>query len=139
MVWQQRERQPFAAGVDAGCDLIMTTHVVAPTFGRTIATGSATVVNELIRGNLGFDGPVITDDLTMKGAAELGDYGERAVRAFLAGHDMLMFCHDFELVVEAFENFAGAVEAGEITPDRIQAALDRIAGVKLKLGHPVPR
>jgi beta-N-acetylhexosaminidase len=109
MLWQQRERIPFAAGVEAGADFVMSTHMI------------------------------ITDDLSMKGSEMLGDYGRRAVAAFNAGHDLLMFCHDFEATLEAFEYFAGAVRSGEIDPERVNTALDRVSGVKLKLGRPVLR
>ncbi len=139
MVWQQRERVPFAAGIEAGADLIMSTHMVAERFDQNVVTGSHEIITNLVRENLNFDGPVITDDLSMKGADVLGDYGQKAVAAFNAGHDLLMFCHNFEDTVEAFEYFVGAVRAGEVTEARIQLALERVSGVKLKLGRPVLR
>ncbi len=139
LLWEQRERIPFAAGVEAGADLVMTTHLVARRIDSQIITASERVISDLLRDDLGFEGPVITDDLTMKGAEPLGDYGERAVAAFMAGHDLLLFCDDFEAGVEAFECFAGAVRAGDIPPERVRASLDRAAGIKLKLGRPVLR
>lgn len=137
LLWQHRERIPFAAGVDAGADLIMTTHVIADRLDPRIVTGSPHVINELIRDDLNFDGPVITDDLAMKGAASLGDFGRRAVASFKAGHDLLLFCHDFDATVQAFDYFVDAVVEGEIPIDRVRVALDRVSGVKLKLGRPV--
>lgn len=136
-LWQHRERVPFAAGVDAGADLIMTTHVIADQLDPHIVTGSPHVINGLIRDDLNFDGPVITDDLAMKGADSLGDFGRRAVASFKAGHDLLLFCHDFEATVHAFDYFVDAVVEGEIPIDRVRIALDRVSGVKLKLGRPV--
>jgi beta-N-acetylhexosaminidase len=137
VLWVQRERRPFAAGIDAGADLIMSTHMVAPGLDKRMVTASRTVISDLLRDDLNFDGPVITDDLTMEGAASLGDFGQRAVAAFNAGHDLLLFCHDFEATAEAFEYFIGAVREGEIPRERVKAALDRVSGVKLKLGRPV--
>lgn len=139
MLWQQRERLPFAAGVDAGADLIMSTHMIAEKLDKCIVTGSHEIITNLVRDDLNFDGPVITDDLSMKGADILGDYGQKTVTAFNAGHDLLMCCHNFEATIEAFEYFVGAVRAGEISKARIQVALDRVSGVKLKLGRPVLR
>jgi beta-N-acetylhexosaminidase len=139
MLWQQRERIPFAAGVEAGADFVMSTHMIAEKLDRGIVTGSREIITNLVRDDLNFDGPVITDDLSMKGSEMLGDYGRRAVAAFNAGHDLLMFCHDFEATLEAFEYFAGAVRSGEIDPERVNTALDRVSGVKLKLGRPVLR
>ena len=137
MVWPQRDRIPFAAGVDAGADLVMTTHLIAPSLDQHLVTESPTIIREHLRHGLGFEGVVITDDLCMGGAEKMGDFGERAVKAFLAGHDLLLFCHNYEAVIEGFEYFAGAVAAGDISEERIWASLDRIAGIKLKLGHPV--
>jgi beta-N-acetylhexosaminidase len=139
VLWAQRERLPFAAGVDAGADLIMSTHMLAGKLDMNMVTVSSSIVSDLIRGELNFDGPVVTDDLTMKGAESLGDFGQRAVAAFNAGHDLLMFCHNLEATIEAFEYFIGAVKAGEVPLERVRMALDRISGVKLKLGRAVLR
>ncbi|PWB68025.1 hypothetical protein C3F09_12485 [candidate division GN15 bacterium] len=139
MTWEQRERIPFAAGIAAGCDLIMTTHVCATGIDRRIATGSDIIVSGMIRDTLGFEGPVITDDLCMAGAAELGDIGERTVAAFQAGHDLLLFGQNMEASMQAFGYFRDAVRRGEITADRISKSLERLAGLKIKLGRPVLR
>jgi len=137
LLWEQRERVPFAAGVESGVDLIMTTHLVAAQLDRQMVTGSRPIISDLIRDSLNFDGPVITDDLTMKGADSLGDYGQRAIAAFNAGHDLLLFCRDFEATIKAFESFVGAVRAGDIPEARVRTALDRVTGLKMKLGKPV--
>lgn len=139
LLWEQREKVPFAAGVEAGADLVMTTHLLAEKLDDKVVTVSEKILSELVRENLNFDGPVITDDLCMKGADTIGDYGQRAVAAFQAGHDLLLFCRDYEAVIEAYEYFAGAVRTGEISAERVRASLDRVAGIKLKLGRPVYR
>ena len=139
LVWEQRERIPFAAGVSAGCDLVMTTHLRIPAIDSRIATGSEIMISDLLRDSLGFEGPVITDDLCMAGAAELGDVGERAVAAFNAGHDLLLFGQDLEASVQAFDYFCEAARRREIDPERIRGSLERLAGIKIKLGRPVLR
>jgi beta-N-acetylhexosaminidase len=135
IVWQQRERIPFVAGIEAGADMIMTTHLLVPALDSISATGSPKIVGELIRKNLDFDGPVITDDLTMKGAESLGDIGERTVRAFEAGHDLLLFGQDYESAMRAYDHFARAVANGEIDRELLQTSLDRVAGLKFRLGR----
>jgi beta-N-acetylhexosaminidase len=132
-VWRQREFVPFLAGIEAGTDMIMTTHVMLPELDPTIVTGSATVIDTLLRKGLEFDGPVITDDLTMAGAESLGSIGERTVAAFLAGHDILLFGRDYEQAMEAFDYFVDAVRRGNISPARLTASLERIAGLKCRL------
>ena len=133
VIWEQREKIPFVAGIEAGADMIMTTHVRYPRFDDHIATNSKKIVNGLIRQMLAFDGPVITDDLTMGGAAILGSHGERAVAAFEVGHDILLFGQDIDTAMEAFDYFREAVERGEVSKGRIAAALSRVSGIKYKL------
>ena len=139
IVWEQRERIPFAAAVEAGVDLVMTTHLHLPRIDETIVTGSQTVVRQMLRNGLAFDGPVITDDLTMAGAAVLGTVGERTVAAFRAGHDMLLFGQDLDAAAEAYECFVGTVRRGEIDEHRLRASLARVAGLKYKLEQSIVR
>jgi beta-N-acetylhexosaminidase len=137
IVWSMREMAPFAAGIEAGADLVMTTHVVLEPLDRTIVTGSSRIINELLRSRAAFDGPVITDDLLMEGAAVLGNVGERAVKAFLAGHDILLFGRDYEAAMSAHDDFEEAYHRGEISPVLVATALDRVAGMKYKLRRTV--
>ncbi len=137
LIWEQRERIPFAAGVAAGADMVMTTHVRLEGYDDVIATASEKIIRSLLRQRLAFDGPVITDDLTMLGADELGDIGPRTVAAFNAGHDILLFGRDYEQAERAFDYFNEAVRRGEITTARLRAALERVSGVKFKLDSTV--
>jgi len=132
-LWAQREKVPFLAGVRKGAEMIMTTHMRVPKIDDKIVTESEKIINLLIRKQLGFEGPVITDSLEMKGAAELGDPGEKAVKAFNAGHDILLFGQDLEESMDAFDYFDEACGRGEISESRIETALQRISGIKLKL------
>ena len=131
--WRNHEMIPFADGVAAGADLIMTTHLRLPNIDDVITTGSKKIINEMIRQILAFDGPVITDDLTMEGAAELGDIGERTVAAFAAGHDLLLFGQNYEAAMRAYDHFVDAHLRGDITSEQILGALNRVAGIKYKL------
>lgn len=136
-LWEQREAVPFRAGIEAGADLVMTTHLLLPAFDTTIVTGSAKIVDDLIRTELAFDGPIITDDLLMKGASPLGDIGERTIKAFLAGHDLLLFGQDYEAAFRAYDQFVDAYRRGEIDHRRVRSALARVEGLKYKLGRSV--
>lgn len=135
MLWSQREKMPFLAGIDAGADMIMTTHLRLPKIDKSIVTASPHIIQELIRGTLGFDGAVITDDLCMGGTHDLGDPGERAVAAFNAGHDILLFGQQCDASMQAFDYFVDACKRGEISADRIRTSLARVAGLKFKLGR----
>ncbi len=131
--WLGREIMPFMAGMKKGADFIMTTHMLMPEIDDKIVTASEIVINKLLREQLGFEGPVMTDALDMKGAEELGEPGARAVKAFCAGHDILLFGQDFEESVEAFDYFVRACNDGEIPAERIESAQQRISGIELKL------
>jgi beta-glucosidase-like glycosyl hydrolase len=69
----------------------------------------------------------------MKGAEPLGHSGERAVAAFNAGHDILLFGQDWEEAIAAYDYFVDAVKEGKITPQRLELSLGRISGTKFKL------
>ncbi|MBD3401281.1 hypothetical protein GF420_00175 [candidate division GN15 bacterium] len=135
--WSTREMRPFEIAVRAQVDMIMTTHLRLPAIDDTIATGSSKITDHMIRTMLGYEGPVVTDDLLMSGAAELGDVGERAIAAFLAGHDLLLFGQDTEAAIEAMEAFERAAERGDIPAERIRRSLERIASVKCKLASKI--
>lgn len=135
--WSGREMRPFEAAVTSGVGLIMTTHLMLPAIDDTIVTGSTRIIDQLLRGMLAFEGPVITDDLCMEGAGELGDIGERTIKAFLAGHDLLLFGQDTTRAVEAMDAFAAAVERGDIPAERLRRSLERIASIKCLLGNKV--
>ena len=138
LVWKQRECVPFTAGLAGGAELVMTTHLQLPKIDETIATGSRKIIALLLRNYLGFDGPVITDDLTMKGATSLGSIGERAVAALNAGHDLLLFGRDFDQSQEAYSYVCDAITAGKVNMDYLEAAISRVNGIKFKLDSTVP-
>jgi beta-N-acetylhexosaminidase len=132
-----REGIPFKAGIDNDVDMIMTTHLLLPKLDSKPATVSEVVVNQLLRNKLGFYGIVITDDLLMKGANELGSVEERALEAFLAGHDLLLFGQDFSAVRKTISYFKEAVKDGRLNENRLSDSLDRISGIKSKIALPV--
>lgn len=133
VLWKKREMFPFLAGVQKGAEMIMTTHVRIPELDDKIVTESEKIISMLLRKKLEFEGPLITDSLIMKGAGELGEPGEKAVRAFNAGHDMLLFGQDLEENISAFDFFEEACHRGEVSESRIEEAFQRISGIKLKL------
>ncbi len=132
-IWRERERIPFAAGLAAGGDLVMTTHLTVSPLDPEMATASARIVGELLRDDLEYDGPVITDDLTMSGASALGDYGARSVAALKAGHDLLLFGQDHAAPGQALQAIEQAVRSGELERNRIEQARRRVKKLKRHL------
>lgn len=88
--FRARDLPPFAAAVEAGAELVMTSHVVFPAVDALPATHSRRFLVDVLRGELGFEGVVVTDALDMAGvSAEHGIVGA-AVRALAAGADLLL-------------------------------------------------
>jgi beta-glucosidase-like glycosyl hydrolase len=87
---------PFLAAIDAGVDCIMTSHPLYPRLDpspRTPATFSRLIVEEYLRGEIGYRGVIVCDDLEMGAIGEICPVGEATVRAAKAGHDLLLVCH----------------------------------------------
>lgn len=128
------ELPPFRAVIDSGIAAIMTTHVVFEAIDPGVpATMSRAAIDGLLRGELGFDGVVISDDLEMAAIVDLpelgGDLGEAAIRAIDAGVDLVLCCHEAARQTRVIEALAEAIDVGRLGPDRIAAAhrrLDRL-------------
>lgn len=122
---------PFAAGIEAGADMVMVGHLTVPALDEEIATVSEPIVTGLLREELGFEGVIITDALNMSAASKLFEPGELAVRAVGAGADMLLMPEDLPASVEAL---GSALERGELDWERIDESVRRILDLKARYG-----
>ena len=123
------EMIPFRAGVEAGTDLVMTAHIAAPnvTGSDEPSTMSYTILTEKLRGELGFQGLIITDALAMGAIREKYTSSQACVRCIQAGVDILLMPYDY---YEAFDGVVRAVEKGEIPESRIDESVYRILSFK---------
>ena len=95
---------PFERLIHQGVEAVMTAHVAYPCVDTSPATFSRIWVRDWLRGRLGFEGAVFSDDLSMQGAAVLGGYPDRARAALEAGCDMLPVCNHPEGVAEILDD-----------------------------------
>ncbi len=124
------EMIPFKAGIEAGTPLVMTAHIAVPsvTGSEVPSTLSPLMLTEKLRGELGYNGIIITDALRMGAIAKEYPSGEAAALAFIAGADILLLP---ENPLEAFNGVMAAVEDGRITEERLDASVRRILEIKL--------
>jgi beta-glucosidase-like glycosyl hydrolase len=123
----EADLEPFRAAVAAGVDSLMTAHVVYPALDPDglPATLSPRILGDLLRGELGFDGLVVTDAIIMEGLTG-GDSTEAAAaaRAVAAGCDVLLYPKDADAVIDALD---AAVRDGRLPRERVRDALRRTA------------
>jgi beta-N-acetylhexosaminidase len=107
--------------------------------GRLVpASINPSVVTDLLRDELGYEGLVVTDDLEMGAIAKHCEIEEAALRAIQAGEDMLLVCARPDLIRRAHRALVGAAHSGELSRGRIKASLRRIAAFKALTRPPSP-
>ncbi len=125
---------------------VMVGHAAYPQVGlqETNAQGkflpsslSKNFILKLLRGDFEYENLILTDDLEMGAILKNYGIGEAAKMAINAGNDCLLICANVDAMNEAFEKVQTAVEIGEISHERIQESLNRIAKIKLKLSPPL--
>lgn len=125
------EFPPFRRAVTAGIATMMTAHVLYKALDDQLpATLSPAVITNLLREDLQYDGVVLTDDLEMHAIVDHYGVGDAAVRAILAGCDVLLICKEREREVSAFEAIEQAVSSGTISMERLNQSVARIQRVK---------
>ena len=130
--FKENEFLTFKAGIEAGTDFVMVSHISLPsiTGDNTPCCLIPAVVTDLLRGDLGYSGVVITDALNMAAISEYYSSDEAAIMALKAGCDVLLMPENFE---EAYNGLVKAVkEDGTLDEKRIDDALRRILKVKYK-------
>jgi beta-N-acetylhexosaminidase len=133
---------PFAAAMAQGLDGMMTAHVAVPSLAQdeVPATLSPKLLGGVLRNELGFRGLVLTDELEMDAIDRRYGVGQAAVRALIAGADMVLVPWSDVKKREVREALLAAVRQGTLTRPRLEEAVTRIIALKAKRGlfSPLP-
>jgi beta-N-acetylhexosaminidase len=132
--WERIDAPPFRAAISRGIDTIMTAHIVVPALDPSgvPATLSKPIITDILRGELGYDGVVITDALTMQGVRDSFGDDRIPVLALKAGVDQLLMPAPGKLDI-AYHAVINAVRSGELTEHRIDQSVRRV--LQLKMSH----
>ncbi len=133
---------PFEAGLQAGAQAIMMSHVAYTALdpSQSPASLSQPIIDGLLRGEMGFDGFIITDSMSMGAITTSGYSVPRAsIRAISAGVDMVMVINP-QQAIDTYNSLLGAVNRGDITSRRLDDAVRHILTLKVAnglTGYPV--
>ena len=123
---------PFKAGIDAGAWLVMSGHLDVRSMDPGVpASLSHKLLTDVLRGEMGFTGVVASDALNMQPVAKFGP-AEEAVRAVLAGNDLLLWPPDLP---GAYKGLLDALHSGKLPKPRLVEAVTRVVTLKLRLAQ----
>src|SRR6185369_16636409 len=121
-------------GIDHGADAVMAAHIVLPSLDPSPgapATFSGPMLDGLLRKDLGFQGLIYTDSMSMDAVTKMVSPGEGAVRAFVAGNDVILHSPD---PIAALDAIKAALASGRISTARLEASVERVLRAKASLG-----
>lgn len=126
---------PFQRAIDGGADAVLVTHILFPALDETdIASQSEPIITDLLRGQLGFSGVVISDDFRMGGLTNRYDPDDAAVNFILAGGDLIMCGTQFDRQESIAKGLTHAVADGVISKERLDESVYRILRMKAEAG-----
>jgi beta-N-acetylhexosaminidase len=121
-----RELGPFAAAIAAGLPMVMPAHVVYLGVDPAHpATTSPVLLRAVLRGELRFEGAVVTDDLKMGAVSDAGGPVEVALEALMAGADLMLMCHDEDIQERIRAALADAARRSPAVASRLDEAAAR--------------
>ncbi len=140
--WDRTYGMAYKAGIEAGALTCMIGHIMQPSYSKHFNPGlkdedilpaslSKELLNDLLRGKLGFNGMIVSDATTMAGMTTAMPREKAVPTMIAAGVDMFLFARNFE---EDYAFMMRGVEDGTITPERLDEALTRILATKAALG-----
>lgn len=131
-----RHLEPYRALIKEGLPAIMTAHTAYPALDPSglPATLSKPILTDLLKGELGFEGVVTTDEITMGGIIQKFDVPEACVHAIDAGCDLVLLRDEGGLINDVIPGVIQAVREGRLSEDRVNDAVTRTLSVKYDYG-----
>lgn len=131
--FEQVELAPFKGTIAEDVDSIMVSHVIVEEYGDLPATMSRTLMTDLLRERLGYDGVIASDDLAMNAIRRSWSAGEAFVRFLLAGGDLALLHDGRQSIVEAVEAGLEAIQEGLLTEERVNQSVVRVLQLKQRV------
>lgn len=129
----EQDLAPFQVAIAGGVDLIMSALAIYPEVDPQVpAVFSRRIVTELLRDEMGFKGVVVSEDLTSPSVLSTVSAEEAAVRALLAGNDLLVLAHDPDVQRKAFRGVKAALESNRIPKDAFLKSQERLKALVRK-------
>ena len=114
---------------------IMVSHAMYPQIDPDHPSSlSKAIITDWLRRDMGYNGVVVTDDMDMGALAKHYTFGDMAVQSILAGSDILLVCHEYEHMQEAYNGLMKAVKDGRISKERLDESVKRILLMKMSRG-----
>lgn len=114
---------------------IMVSHAMYPQIDADHPSSlSKAIITDWLRKDMGYNGVVVTDDMDMGALAKHYTFGDMAVQSILAGSDILLVCHEYEHMQEAYNGLMKAVKDGRISKERLDKSVKRILLMKMSRG-----
>ena len=111
---------------------IMVSHAMYPQIDAAHPSSlSKAIITDWLRKDMGYNGVVVTDDMDMGALAKHYTFGDMAVQSILAGSDILLVCHEYEHMQEAYNGLMKAVKDGRISKERLDESVKRILLMKM--------
>ena len=111
---------------------IMVSHAMYPQIDAEHPSSlSKAIITDWLRKDMGYNSVVVTDDMDMGALAKHYTFGDMAVQSILAGSDILLVCHEYEHMQEAYNGLMKAVKDGRISKERLDESVKRILLMKM--------
>lgn len=132
--WYSSYGKVYKEMIARGAESVMVGHYALPAFTSESEKDapcilSKSLITDLLKGELGFGGCVVSDAMSMIGACSATDPSELAVKFIKAGGDMVLFPEP-----EDFDSLKNAIATGEITQERVSDAITRVLTLKARAG-----